>query len=210
MKTFGQFIIVMPEKDAIVAITAESPDMQDEINMVWKYLLPAMEDDPLAENNEAAEKLRQRLLSLALPPAAKGSESPLASKLSSKTFALENNDLRFKSFSIKFSGDTCYLSMNADNTDYSLPFGAGKWTLAQTVLAGPNILSRPGALSLHKTAGSFIWKDDNTLELLLRYIESPHSIKMTCGFDKENVEINIRLSIPPGTDLPPIKGKMTE
>jgi hypothetical protein len=50
----------------------------------------------------------------------------------------------------------------------------------------------------------------DTFELMMRYIESPHSIKMICGFDNENVEINIRLSIPPGTDLPPIKGKMTE
>ncbi len=177
---FGQFIIVMPDKDAVIAITSESPDMQDEINMVWKYLLPAMKDEPLAENNAAAETLKQRLSSLALPLAAKGPESPLASQLSSKTFALESNDLRFESFSIRFSGDTCYLSMNADKTDYIIPFGDGKWALAETVLAGPNILSRPGALSMNKTAGSFTWKDDNTLELVLRYIESPHSIKMTC------------------------------
>ena len=84
----------------------------------------------------------------------------------------------------------------------------GDW-LKQS-LAGPNILSRPGALSMNKTAGSYIWKDDNTLELMLRYIESPHSIKMTCLFDGENAEINIHLSIPPGTDLPPIKGKMVK
>ena len=115
---------------------------------------------------QAAETLKQRLLSLALPLAAKGPESPLASKLSSKTFTLETNDLRFESFSIKFSGDTCYLSMNADKTDYSIPFGAGKWALAETVMAGPNILSRPGALSLNKTAGTYTWKDDNTLELV--------------------------------------------
>ena len=40
---YGQFIIVMPEKDAVVAITAETSDMQDEINLVWKFLLPAFE-----------------------------------------------------------------------------------------------------------------------------------------------------------------------
>jgi CubicO group peptidase (beta-lactamase class C family) len=207
---FGQFIIVMPEKDAVIAITSESPDMQGEINLVWKYLLPAISDEPLSENKSAAETLKQRLSSLALPLAAKGPESPMAAKLSSKTFTLEKNDLRFAFLSLKFSEDTCHLSMIADNTDYSIPFGNGKWAIAQTVLAGPNILSRPGALSLNKTAGSYIWKDDNTLELVLRYIESPHSIKMTCVFDRENVEINMHLSIPPGTDLPPIKGKMAE
>jgi len=77
-------------------------------------------------------------------------------------------------------------------------------------MAGPNILSGPGAISLNKTAGSYTWIDDNTLELVLRYIESPHSIKVTCVFDKENVEIIIHLSIPPGDDLPTIKGKMVK
>ena len=35
----GQFIIILPEKDAVIAITAEAPDMQGEINLIWKYLL---------------------------------------------------------------------------------------------------------------------------------------------------------------------------
>ncbi len=38
----GQFIIVMPEQDAVVALTAHIPDMQAEINLVWEYILPAL------------------------------------------------------------------------------------------------------------------------------------------------------------------------
>jgi CubicO group peptidase (beta-lactamase class C family) len=37
----GQFIIVLPEKDAVVVTTANIKDMQGEINLIWKYLLPA-------------------------------------------------------------------------------------------------------------------------------------------------------------------------
>ena len=44
---FGQYMIVMPEQDAVIAITAETADMQEEINLVWKYLLPALQDDVL-------------------------------------------------------------------------------------------------------------------------------------------------------------------
>ena len=39
---YGQYIIVMPDQNAVIAITAETTDMQDEINLVWKYLLPAI------------------------------------------------------------------------------------------------------------------------------------------------------------------------
>ena len=44
---FGQFMIVMPEQDAVVAITAETGDMQSELDLVWDHLLPAMKEQPL-------------------------------------------------------------------------------------------------------------------------------------------------------------------
>lgn len=38
----GQFIIILPEKDAVIVTTAKIDDMQAEINLIWKYLLPAI------------------------------------------------------------------------------------------------------------------------------------------------------------------------
>jgi CubicO group peptidase (beta-lactamase class C family) len=38
----GQFIVVMPEQDAVVAITAGLRDMQAELNLVWDHILPAL------------------------------------------------------------------------------------------------------------------------------------------------------------------------
>lgn len=39
---FGQYIIVMPEKDAVVAVTANLGDMQEELNMIWDYIWTAL------------------------------------------------------------------------------------------------------------------------------------------------------------------------
>ena len=39
---FGQFCIVMPEQDAVIAITSGVKDMQAVLNLVWDKLLPAM------------------------------------------------------------------------------------------------------------------------------------------------------------------------
>ena len=38
----GQYIIVMPDQNAVIAMTANIGDMQAEINLVWKYLLPVL------------------------------------------------------------------------------------------------------------------------------------------------------------------------
>jgi CubicO group peptidase (beta-lactamase class C family) len=55
---FGQFCIVMPEQDAVLAITADCKDMQGELNVVWDYLLPAFHDKPLPEDAAEQEKLK--------------------------------------------------------------------------------------------------------------------------------------------------------
>lgn len=38
----GQYILVLPEKDAVIAVTANIGDMQAELNLIWKHLLPAL------------------------------------------------------------------------------------------------------------------------------------------------------------------------
>lgn len=38
----GQFMIVLPDQDAVIAVTAELQDMQGEINLLWDYILPAL------------------------------------------------------------------------------------------------------------------------------------------------------------------------
>lgn len=38
----GQYILVLPEKNAVIAVTANIQDMQAELDLIWKYLLPAL------------------------------------------------------------------------------------------------------------------------------------------------------------------------
>ncbi len=39
---YGQFMVVLPEADAVVAITSQSPDMQAVLSALWEHLLPAL------------------------------------------------------------------------------------------------------------------------------------------------------------------------
>ncbi len=40
---FGQFCLVLPEHDAVVALTGQSPDMQAVLDAVWRNVLPALQ-----------------------------------------------------------------------------------------------------------------------------------------------------------------------
>jgi CubicO group peptidase (beta-lactamase class C family) len=55
----GQFCVVLPELDAVVAITANTHDMQGELNVVWDKLLPAFHDERLPADEAALRQLRQ-------------------------------------------------------------------------------------------------------------------------------------------------------
>lgn len=64
---FGQFCIVLPEQDAVIAITADTKDMQAELNVVWDKLLPAFQSAALPANANEEAKLKHALENLSVP-----------------------------------------------------------------------------------------------------------------------------------------------
>ncbi len=44
---FGQYCVVLPEQDAVVAITSGVKDMQGLLNLVWEKLPPALKSESL-------------------------------------------------------------------------------------------------------------------------------------------------------------------
>jgi CubicO group peptidase (beta-lactamase class C family) len=55
----GQFCVVIPDQDAVIVLTANTGNMQDELNVVWEKLLPAFHPQPLAESSTALEEFRR-------------------------------------------------------------------------------------------------------------------------------------------------------
>ena len=98
---FGQFMIVMPDQDAALAITAETADMQEEINLVWQYLLPAFKDAKLPDNKAAYSQLKEKIKALALTAPAKQNGSP-ATAINGKNFTASANDLHIQNIDFNF------------------------------------------------------------------------------------------------------------
>jgi CubicO group peptidase (beta-lactamase class C family) len=72
----GQFCIVIPDQDAVIAITADTRDMQAELNVIWDKLLPAFHPKKLPANKTEYEKLQQTLTNLTVRPRQSTSTSP--------------------------------------------------------------------------------------------------------------------------------------
>jgi CubicO group peptidase (beta-lactamase class C family) len=67
----GQICLVIPEHDVVIAITAKTGQMQAELDLVWKLLLPAFRAEPLPANEAELARLNQLAKNLEARPAKK-------------------------------------------------------------------------------------------------------------------------------------------
>lgn len=188
----GQFIILLPDQDAVIALTAETPSMQEEINLVWQYLLPSMQNWAYKDDPDADDRLKKQLSGLALPPLhAEASAADVS--INGKTYTLQANERKLQSIGFSQQNGLWMVTIKDDKGSWPFSFGDGQWTRGTTGRPGPTLTSRAvndqSGLSPFAMAGSYHWKDENTLELVLRYIESPHRETMICRFDGNNVRI---------------------
>jgi len=208
---YGQFIIVLPEEDAVIAITAETLDMQTELNLVWDYLLPAFHKGALQENAKASAKLQQQLARLALPVPAKNNIAAAVSNFS-KTFSIESNANHVQSIAFSFNNGVCEVKIGTDTAVHQLSFAAGNWQLGETPRHGPSLVEAAKAsfvsLPAFKIAGAYTFKDEHTIELTLRYIESPHTERMTCHIDGDTINITVAKSLDFGSKVTELKGRV--
>jgi CubicO group peptidase (beta-lactamase class C family) len=203
---FGQYTIVMPEQDAVIAINCETPDMQGEIDLVWQHLLPAMHDAPLPADADAQARLQQTLSALALALPKGQPTSLIADRIAGKTFQLEANDLGLQSVRFESIKDGIRFTARDAQNEHVIACGPGRWQDGETAFPGtpPRLVSggapKPG--TPHPLAASGTWKNDQTFEMTWRYIETPHHDTVTCHFDGDKMEIAFMSSIAAMNSIP--------
>jgi CubicO group peptidase (beta-lactamase class C family) len=67
----GQLCVMIPEKDMVIAITAEANSFQTEMNAIWENLYPACEAKPLPEDAAGQDALKQTIAKLEAHPVKK-------------------------------------------------------------------------------------------------------------------------------------------
>ena len=192
---YGQYCIVMPDQDAILAVTGEIPGMQKPLDIIWDDLLPAMEASPLAENPADLTALKKGLAALLLPFTRGSTHSSLSAKYNGRPFNLDKNVFGARKLRFDFSKEGCSLVTNIGEKEITLRFGWENWVLngeSQVYLFHPN---SGFFMSPSKIAGSATWLGDNILRLDARLVEAMEGDKITCTFAGEKVSISFLNSI---------------
>jgi CubicO group peptidase (beta-lactamase class C family) len=183
---FGQFCIVMPEHNTVLAMTSGTYDMQGILNAVWEHILPGLHTDPLPENSPAAQALKERLARLVMPlPETLSVEPSLAARVSGRTIQLEPNDLHANEIAFAFEKDTSTFTLRDDKgAQHTIPCGRTDWIVGESLLWSRDEL--PTLIAAHGG-----WIDDHTFVMALQYIETPFRNTITVDFSSDNVELSI-------------------
>ncbi|MBS4196025.1 serine hydrolase [Bacillus sp. FJAT-49870] len=178
---FGQYCIVMPEQDAVVAITAGVMDMGDILNLVWIHLLPGM-TEPI-EGQQA--DLDQKLASLTYEPPRLLTTSPNIYKWSGKQFEAQANDAGITALSFRFGEENAAFVFQDSEGEHEIQIGYGEWNESEYSIAGQKV----------KAAVSGIWRNRNTFEMTVRLLGTPFCDTWTCDFINGGVRINVSRNI---------------
>jgi CubicO group peptidase (beta-lactamase class C family) len=212
---FGQFCLMLPEQNAVVAITSESFDLQGSMKLVWDHLLPAMKDSALPADKTAQKNLESKLKSLALEPAKGNATSPNLSRISGKSFRLDENPYKATAVTLNFNGNGGTLSVLDDKGEHKAKFGINRWVEEKdfkTRVLFPSATGGPVVSTPLATSGA--WIDDNTFVLNLRYAETAHGDNITFMLEGDKVTIKPQSSISKGNpnapdQRPAVSGKIS-
>lgn len=194
---FGQFCIIMPGHDAVLAITSGTDDMQQVLDLAWEKLLPAMQADALPDDTAAQAALTTKLSGLARLPVPGAAESPTASAVSGQTYAFDANELKLETLTLNVDGPDGAIHIKTAFAEESIPFGYGQWQRGQT-----SLFNGPWEFEAAPVATSGAWTAEDVLTLIMRLYETPFYHTLTCHFVGNDLLIETRVNVSFGSLKP--------
>ena len=208
---FGQFCIVLPEQQAVVAILAGLGNMQAVLDRLWEHLLPALGPTPRAPAPAARRALRRTLAGLSLPVAAGSPTAALAPSLAGATFHIAANPRGVTTLTVRELGsDTCVLELSDGNGEHRLVAAHGRWLSSTTTLGGwRSSITPPDQRTVAvPVAGSYGWTAPDTLQLKLCFPLTPFCPVLTLRFAGDQLRLQQRANVSFGPlDSPELEGQ---
>jgi CubicO group peptidase (beta-lactamase class C family) len=195
---FGQYCIVMPEQDAVIAITSGVRDMQAVMNLIWDKLLPAMKTSALAADDAARQKLEKTLKGLTLRPQ-EGNSAP--ANFAGKKYLFPANDRKLEAVSLDGDGanGSVTLVSRLNGVEQRIVCGSGSWQKGRLTwgqLAWGQLPEQP-------VAASGAWTADNTFTAKLCFYETPYVVTVRMKFSDRDVQWNAESNVSFGPTKDP-------
>jgi len=175
---FGQFCVILPEQDAVVATTAATLDMQAVLDAMWAHLLPAL--DQSAPHAGSEGQLASRLSALELPAYQADTEPADWAPWVSAPFRVASaqsdaqSQLTLTSIGVQRIATGLQVVLTEGDNALSCAVGTRGWTVSTPA-------DTSGKAIPVAAAGG--WSDQHTLRLEVIFLETPHRMDIVCSID---------------------------
>ena len=202
-------MFVLPQHDAVLAITSGVRDMQAVMNLVWEKLLPAMTTGPLPENAAARSELQRKLASLTMRLPVGRPAVPMARTVSGRWYDLAQNERGLRAMSLDLTSRAPVLVVRTAAGEVRTPIGIGTWARSRAGFTNgmERMLSVPSQLAV---AASGVWTADSVFTVKLVAPETPFYSTMHFRFDGDRLVLDAEQNVSFGPRaLPRLEGTAT-
>ena len=206
---FGQYCVVMPGQDTVVAINSGVKDMQAVLNVIWDKLLPGLQPQALPPDTAAVKQLNDRFAHLEVSPAQGAATSPPGGKIFNRKFVFSANEQKLESLTLTSSdsGRALTLNLQMDGKAIALLCGYHEWTKARAPLLTGGLAQLPD----EPTAGTFAWPADATCAIKLCAFETPYHMTLVLKFNGDALTLDAEANVSFGpTKWPQLIGRAAD
>lgn len=195
---FGQYIIIVPQKDMVVVLNQCSRSKGwPERGNIWNTVVKNSKGCVVEADPDELDSLKNYVANASLPLLKGAADNSLAKQYNGKEYKLPKNKLGWKSIKLNFEKNKFILDVvDAEGKKSAIEMGYGKWIESQ--LAGYPHYSIgavgrfTGVTGPFYTGACYAWNNDNTLSTKIHYTNWITSLKLDFKFnEKGGLQIEI-------------------
>ncbi len=189
---FGQFSIVFPDHDAVLALTAGVQNYPL-LDFVWKYFPAAFSESTTQSPGGIDDELRERTENLRLLPEVYRTTSPIAQRVSGRTYRMEDNEDDVSTVKLTFGKNQLEFQLNDHRGTHQVLVGLGQWLESRTSMTG-NKLHHQYQTDDMKVVASGRWWDERTFEMTWQFVETAWVDTVVCRFLGDRISVDRRVN----------------
>ena len=188
---FGQYIIIVPQKDMVVVLNQCSRSKGwPERGNIWNTVVKNSKGCTIEADPDELDSLQNYEAKATLPLLKGAADNELAKKYNGKEYKLPKNKLGWKSIKFNFEKNKFILEVvDAEGMKSQIAMGYGEWIESQ--LAGYPHYSIgakgrfTGVTGPFYTGACYAWNNDNTLSAKVHYTNWITSLKLDFKFNQK-------------------------
>ncbi|MBA4053363.1 MAG: serine hydrolase [Marivirga sp.] len=194
---YGQYCIIVPDKNAVIAITSETRDMGASMQLVWDHILPAIkEPSAMTLDRSVQEKLLQQVSKLSLPLESKSVSETSQNKLDKQTFTFQQNPLGAEKIGFTFRDDHCEVTFVENGRTIRVESGLHKWITNGNKKDSNTLFPIRGRTPKPTKISSYYhWPEKDTMVLTLKYVENAHADVFTFSMNEQGLDLTFNNSL---------------